>query len=73
MPYQRVDPVSERAMLYSRYHGHHTICETLREIYLIAENEEIKMKCRIAMAMAKKMHNKLKQYREAGIKAAQGE
>ena len=63
MPYKRVEPVSEEKMLNERYKNHHTICETLREIYLMTEDEEIRYKCRLAMAMAKKMQDKLKEYK----------
>ena len=64
MGYKRVEPVSEKVMKRKRYHGHHTICETLREIYMASDDEDIKLKCRLAMAMAKKMHKKLKEYKK---------
>jgi len=64
MSYKKVEPVSEKKMLRKRYHGHNTVCQLLREIYITTENEEIKLKCRVAMAMTKKMHNKLKEYKE---------
>jgi hypothetical protein len=51
-------------MKKQRYKGHHTICQTLRDIYALTDNEEIKLKTRIAMSMAKSMHNKLKQYKK---------
>jgi hypothetical protein len=63
MPYQRVEPVPVSLMLKKRYHGHFTICEKLREIYLATDNEEIKLNCRIAMAQAKRMHERLKKYK----------
>jgi len=64
MPYKKVEPVSERKMTKTRYEGHNTICQLLRDIYRISDNEDIKLKTRIAMAMAKKMHEKLKEYRD---------
>lgn len=64
MPYPRVEPVEIWQMQKKRYHGHFTICETLREIFMKTNDEEIKLKCRLAMAMAKKMHEKLKWYKE---------
>lgn len=67
MPYKRVDPVDVGYMLKKRYHGHFTICQKLRDIYLATDNEEIKLNCRIAMAMAKKMHEKLKWYKNKEI------
>lgn len=62
--YQKVEPVDVAIMKKKRYHGHNTICEKLREIYMATENEDIKLKCRVAMSMAKKMHEKLKKYKE---------
>jgi hypothetical protein len=64
MPYKRVEPVSEKIMLDETYNGHFSICQKLREIYLLTDNEDIRLNCRIAMAMAKSMQNKLKFYRE---------
>ena len=68
MPYKKVAPVPERKMLKDRYAGHHTICEVLREIYLASNDEDIKLKTRVAMAMAKKMHNRLKTYKDQYIR-----
>ncbi len=72
MPYPRHDPVSEEEMLspateeemaFARYAGHHSICQTLRDIWAMSDNDEAKLKCRMAVAMAKAMVNKLKAYR----------
>lgn len=63
MPHPRVEPVSEGVMLNNKAWGHHTICQTLREIFQMSDNEEIKYKCRLAMAMAKKMQNRLLEYK----------
>ena len=63
MPYPKVEPVSVKKMLRKRYHGHNTICQKLRDIFVATENEQIKLDCRIAMAMAKKMHERLKHYK----------
>ena len=63
MSYPKHEPVSERVMLKQRYAGHHTICQTLRDIYVSVDDEEIKLKLRLATAMAKSMHEKLKAYR----------
>jgi hypothetical protein len=63
MPYPRVEPVSEKIMLDKSYHGHFSICQKLRDIYIRTENEEVKLDLRIAMAMAKKMVNKLHEYK----------
>jgi len=64
MPYKRIDPIDESVMKKMRYQGHFTICETLREIWRMTDNEDIKYKCRLAVAMAKKMQEKLKYYKE---------
>ena len=65
MPYPRVEMVSEEQMLRDRHPQHHSICETIREIYEMTEEmPEVRLKCRTAMAMAKKMHFKLKEYRD---------
>ncbi len=63
MPYKRHNPVSEGHMQKQRYSGHHTICQTLRDIYEMTNNPEIKMKCRVGMSMAKSMQDKLKEYK----------
>ena len=63
MPYKKREPVSEKVMRNTRYEGHHTICETLREIWQASDDEEIKLKCRLATAMAKAMQNRLKRYK----------
>jgi hypothetical protein len=68
MPYPRHEPVSEKEMERTRYEGHHTICQTLRDIYHLTDNKEIKDKCRLAVAMAKAMHEKLKEYANKEIK-----
>lgn len=72
MPYPRVKPADVADMKKMRYLGHHSVCEKIREIWRIAkeiEHEEIQFKCREAMGMTKRMHEKLKefkQYRESG-------
>jgi len=67
MPYKKVQPVPLELMEESRYEGHFSICQKLRDIYHLTDNEEIKLTCRIAMAMAKSMQNKLKKYKEGLI------
>jgi len=59
-----IEPVSEDQMWWrERYAGYPTICMTLRSIYNITEDPEIKLKCRLAMAMAKAMNDKLQWYK----------
>lgn len=57
------EPESVYEMTRQRYKGHHTICQALRDIYAISDNEDVKMLARLAMAMAKAMHKKLKKYK----------
>lgn len=57
------EPVTHDQMMLRRYHGHNTICQILRDIYCMTDDEGIGEKCRLAMGMAKKMQNKLKEYR----------
>ncbi|NIP27596.1 MAG: hypothetical protein GWN94_22915 [Phycisphaerae bacterium] len=64
MAYKRREPVSEKEMSKNRYDGHYTICQKLREIYAATDDKDIKMDCRIAMAMAKAMHERLKAYKK---------
>jgi len=63
MSYKKYEPVSIKKMLNKRYHGHNTICQKLRDIFVKTEDEDIKLMCREAMAMAKSMHTRLKAYK----------
>ncbi len=63
MPYRHHDPVDISEMDKSRYEGHHSICQTLRDLFHMTDDEEIKLKRRVAMSMAKSMHEKLKKYK----------
>lgn len=72
MPYKKVTPAGDADMRKKRYLGHHTICEKCREIWRMGRdlnNQELMLKAREAMAMGKRMHEKLKtfkEYRESG-------
>jgi len=57
------DPVLLSEMDMARWEGHHSICQTIRDIYHLTDNEELKLKCRLAMAMTKAMHERLKWYK----------
>lgn len=46
-----------------RYEGHHSVCQTLRDIYHMTDDKDIRLKCRLAMAMTKAMNEKLKAYK----------
>ena len=67
MPYKKRPPVPESEMDRSRYEGHYTICQFLRDIYHIAgeeriDREQIRLKCRIGISMTKAMNERLKYY-----------
>ena len=64
MPYKRREPVTVREMEKTRWEGHHTVCQTLRDIYQMTDDPEVKLKARLAMAMAKAMHERLKKYKQ---------
>jgi hypothetical protein len=68
-PYKRRDPVSESEMDRTRWEGHHTICQTIRDMYHMTDDPYIRLKLRLAMAMAKAMNDKLQYYKhkEEGI------
>jgi len=59
-----VEPIHTSIIKNERYHGHFSVCQKLRDIYMATNNEGIKMDARLAMAMTKKMHLKLKWYGE---------
>ncbi len=54
------EPVPKEAMRWQS--SQHTICQVLRDIYFKTKDEDIKLKCRLATAMAKAMDKKLKEY-----------
>ena len=66
--YQKVEPANIQDMKKRRYENHNTICQKIREVYALTSDEEIKLRCRIMLNMAKKMHERLKKYKEESIK-----
>lgn len=64
MSYKHREPVSVKTMLSTKHDGHHSLCQTLRDIYVRTTNEQTKLDCRVAMAMGKAMHDKLKKYKK---------
>mgnify|MGYP001593537328 FL=1 len=73
MPYPKREPVPEAEMFEpaakadmnrKRWAGHHTLCQTLRDIYALTNDQDIRYKCRMAMAYSKSMHERLKYYRD---------
>jgi hypothetical protein len=59
-----VSPIHTKIIEDKTYHGHFSVCQKLRDIYMSTDNENIKMDARLAMAMTKRMHDKLKWYGE---------
>lgn len=57
------EPIDISEMDKKRWEGHHSICQTLRDIYHMTDNEDLRLKCRVAMAMTKAMNKKLKSYK----------
>jgi hypothetical protein len=63
-PGEVVDGLATRGeMDRKRWEGHHSICQTLRDIYHLTDNPDVRLKCRLAVAMAKAMNEKLKWYK----------
>jgi hypothetical protein len=56
MPYKRVKPATEDFMQISEGP---VVLMKIREIWKITQDQEIRFKCQEAIAMAKKMHDKL--------------
>lgn len=56
-------PEKDGIMDDMRRAGHHTICQTLREIYHGTTDPAIRDRCRLAVAMAKAMTSKLHWYK----------
>lgn len=66
MPIGPVDPYPEKSM--EKTFPVYTVCEVLRQIYKEAEgNESIRLKCRIAVTMAKHMDAKLREYNDSFV------
>ena len=66
MPIGPVEPYPEKSM--EKTSPAYTVCEVLRQIYHEAEgNDSIRLKCRIAVTMAKAMDTKLREYNDAFV------
>lgn len=71
MPYPRTTPYTEKQMFADDHPGHHTICQTNRDLYRLLESldipqdkkQEAKDKVLLIFAFGKRMHNQLKAYR----------
>jgi hypothetical protein len=64
VPYKHREPVPERVMDRKIYEGENTLCQTIRDMYHMTSNQDIRLKCRLAMAMGKAMCEKLSKYKE---------
>ena len=63
----RPDPIDEIYVDKGGFVSDGTICQELREIYHMVDDEEAKIKIRVAMAMAKKIIRRLFMYRNGEI------
>lgn len=64
MPHPRKTPVSVEEINKDPHPGHHTICQTLRDIHSAIEDPALQEKVRLAFAMAKSMNDRLCYYRD---------
>ena len=72
MGYPRTKPYTEPQMFADNHPGHHTICQTNRDLYNLLNSldipaeakQEAKDKVLLIFAFGKRMHNKLKEYRK---------
>lgn len=67
--FRQRDPIDIHEMDKSRWEGHHSICQTLRDIYHLTDDSDIRLQARVAMAMTKAMHEKLKRYKQQEVAA----
>ena len=67
MPYKKHDPVPLSEMSRSKYQGHNSICQKLRDMYYEVSDEKVKMDIRVCMAMAKSMNKKLQYYKHVYV------
>ena len=63
-----IDPVPEELMEKQPIGNGNTVCQILRDIYHLTDNEVIRYKLRVATAMTKRMAGKLKYYKDIGAK-----
>ena len=63
MAYQRSNPWPHRKMMRKRYANHHTICAILKNLYQDTDDQELREQLATCVTMAKKMHEKLKEYK----------
>lgn len=51
---------------------YYTICRVLRDIYQRTNNDQIKLDCRVATAMAKAMSQRLRKYKDDASRTDKG-
>lgn len=59
MALHKHEPVPEETMI--AINSKYSICECLRDIYWSTDDPDIKLKCRVATAMAKAMDKKIRE------------
>ncbi len=64
MAHRKHKPIDIEVMLRVDEHDHYTICQLLRDIYMETKSEQIKLKTRVCMSMAKGMVKKLTEYKQ---------
>ena len=62
MPYPRHNPAPE-ADMEKRMKGDNTLCNTIRDMYHMTEDPEIRLKLRLAFSMGKAMCERLTYYK----------
>lgn len=67
MSYKRIERWPHAKMIRTRYNGHYTICAKLKKLYQDTNDEYLKEELAICVAMAKKMHEKLKYYKRKEV------
>ena len=61
-------PVPEKQMEREGNNDTNSICQVLRQIYELSDDSMVKLKCRVATAMAKAMLEKLQEYKSMELK-----
>lgn len=56
-------PYLRRNMERRDLHGHDNLCSTIQEMYFLAESEELRVKCCIAMRCSKFLDQRLRAYK----------
>ena len=65
MPYKRHAPCAEADMDATAVEGEIAVFQILRDIYHLTDDEDIKMKCRIGISMARAMSRRIDKYEQS--------